>query len=144
MPHRKLNSRKTAAVLRGIPFNSLLGMRITRLHRDGITIACQVTPRLLNLKGMLHGGVSATLADASTGVALYRHLGGRRAITTVELKISYFRPIAKGRVFARSHLLRVGATLCVARVDITDTHGHALATALVTYMVLDTAGQRGA
>ncbi len=139
MPQRKLTARETAAVLRKIPFNKLLGMRIARLHRDGITLECKIHGNLLNLAGALHGGVSATLADAAVGVALHRHFGGHRAITTVEMKISYFRPVAKGRVFARSRLLRVGSTLCVGRVDIAGAHGRALATALVTYIILGAA-----
>ena len=62
--------------------------------------------------------------------------GGRR-ITTVELKINYFLPVTEGRIFARSHLLRIGSTLCVGNVDLTDEHGRAIGTAIVTYMFIN-------
>ena len=142
MVDRKRNRRETAAILRKIPFNNLLGMRIAGLHHDGVTLACKIEPRLFNFKGILYDGVSAALADAAAGVALHRHFAGQRAITTVELKINYFRPVAKGRVFARSRLLRTGSTICVSRVDIADARGRALGTALVIYMVLHDQGQR--
>jgi len=136
MRHRKLNTRETGILLRKIPFNKLLGMRLSRVHSDGITIECKVDPRLVNLLGVLHGGVSAALADAAVGISIHRHFGGLHSIATVEMKINYFRPVAKGRVFARSRLLRVGSTLCVGRVDIVDERRRAVGTALVTYMLL--------
>jgi uncharacterized protein (TIGR00369 family) len=136
MAHRKLNLSQIRQILRTIPFNNLLGMKLYALHPDGLTIACMVQPRFLNKAGVLHGGVAASLADAAVGIALHRHLGDGRPITTVELNINYFRPARIGRVFARAHLLRVGSTLCVGRVDITDSRANAIGTALVTYMIL--------
>ena len=55
----------------------------------------------------------------------------------MELKINYFLPVTEGRIFARSHLLRIGSTLCVGNVDLTDEHGRAIGTAIVTYMIIN-------
>lgn len=139
MSRPKLSISRSRRVLRSIPFNKLLGMQISRIHRDGVTLECKIVPRLLNSARILHGGVSAALADAAVGVALHRHLGERCRITTVEMKINYFRPVKDGGVFARSHLLRVGSAICVARVDLADSQRRAIGTALVTYMILGTA-----
>ena len=121
-------------------FNQTLGIRLARRHRDGVTIACQVRLDLLNTEGVLHGGVIATLADSSAGIALARHFRGQEPLTTVELKINYLSPATGGVVRARARLLRVGRTLCVARADVTDARGRAVATALVTYMLLRARG----
>jgi uncharacterized protein (TIGR00369 family) len=123
------------AVLREIPFNRLLGFRLAHLHRDGITLECAIRANLLNSARALHGGVSAAIADAAVGVALHRRLGARRSITTIEMKINYMKPVQEGRIRARSRLLHVGSTLCVARVDLTDAKARAIGTALVTYMI---------
>jgi uncharacterized protein (TIGR00369 family) len=136
MAHSKLTLSQTRGVLSKIPFNNLLGMKIAGLHRDGVTVECKILEQLLNKAGVLHGGVTASLVDAAVGIALHRHLGDGRPITTVELKINYFRPIRQGKVFARAHLLRVGSTLCVGRVDVTDAERNLTGTALVTYMIL--------
>ena len=117
-------------------FNQYLGIRIANRHRDGITIECRVRKELLNFAGVLHGGVTATLADVAVGQALAHRLG-RFASTTAELKINYLRPILGRKVSARSHLLRVGKTLCVARVDVFDDQKNLAAVALVTYMRLN-------
>lgn len=117
-------------------FNQYLGIRIAHRHRDGITIECRLRKELLNFAGVLHGGVTATLADVAVGQALAQRLG-RFASTTAELKINYLRPILGRKVSARSHLLRVGKTLCVARVDVFDDQENLAAVALVTYMRLN-------
>lgn len=112
-------------------------MRLHRVHKDGITLACTVREELRNSAGIAHGGVAASLADAAVGIAIHRRLGGKRPITTVELKINYFQPVMRGRLFARSHLLRVGSTLCVGRVDLHDESARAVGAAMVTYIFLD-------
>ena len=59
------------------------------------------------------------------------------ALFTVELKINYFQPVKEGRIVAWSHLLRLGSTLCVGSVELTDNGGRAIGTAIVTYMLVD-------
>lgn len=120
-----------------MPFNRLLGIRVIRLHSDGVTIQCRMRDDLRNSAEVLHGGVTASMTDAAVGIGLARHFGGRRPMTTVELKISYLRPIHSGNFTARSHLLRVGSNLCVGRVDVFDSARKVAATALVTYILLE-------
>ena len=91
---------------------------------------------LKNVAGIMHGGVMASVADAAVGIALASHFGGRRPCTTTDLKINYLRPVAHGKIVARSHLLRIGKNLCVGRVDMSDAQGKLAAVAIVTYMLL--------
>jgi acyl-CoA thioesterase len=119
-------------------FNHLLGLELVRTHRDGLTIQCRVRPDLLNSAGTLHGGVAASVADAAVGSALYHHFGGKRRFTTIELKINYFRPVTEGRLVARSRLVRIGSTVCVGTVDLSDSQRRSVGVAIVTYMLLET------
>ena len=132
-------ARVRAAIDR-IPFNRVLGVQLRRLHTDGITLRCEVRKELLNSHGALHGGVAASLADVAVGVAIARHTGGKRPISTVELKVNYLLPVREGVLFARARLLRVGSTLCVGQVDLTDSRARAVGAALVTYIFLDARG----
>jgi uncharacterized protein (TIGR00369 family) len=118
-------------------FNQYIGIRLLRRHADGITIECRLREELLNFAGVLHGGVTATLADVAVGMALAKRVGSPRAATTVELKINYLRPVTGPKVTARSHLLRIGKKLCTARVDVFDAGRKLAAVALVTYMLLE-------
>ena len=132
-----MNLRQTRDFVTRVPFNTLLGMQLRRVHRDGVTIDCTLRDDLRNSVGVAHGGVTATMADAAVGIAIQRHFGGKRRIATVELKINYFQPVKEGRILARSHLLRVGSTLCVGRVEFTDDHRRPIGAATVTYMLID-------
>jgi len=123
-------------VVESMPFNKLVGLRIVRLHSDGVTVECAMRDDLRNSAGVMHGGVAATLADAAVGIALASHFGGRRPFTTTDLKVNYLRPIAHGKLVARSHLVRIGKNLCVGRVDMFDGHRKLAAVAIVTYMLL--------
>ena len=134
---RKLTARQIREFFKTLSFNNLLGMRLTRVHPDGVTVECAMRNDLGNAHGGLHGGVFAALADAAVGISIQRHFGGKRPITTVELKINYLRPVMKGRVFAHARLIRTGATFCVGAVDLTDENGQTVGAALVTYMLLD-------
>ncbi len=119
-----------------MPFNKLLGVRIVRRHSDGVTIECKLREELMNAAGVVHGGVLATMADTAMGIGLHNHFGGRRPITTTEMKINYLRPVKHGKAVARSHILRVGKTLCVGRVDLFDGERKLSAVAIVTYIIL--------
>ncbi len=137
MKYPKLTAQQVREFLPRVPFATFLGIKLTRVHRDGVTIECALRHELTNSAAVAHGGVAATLADAAVGMALNRHFGGKRPFTTVEMKINYFLPATEGRIFARSRLLRIGSTLCVGSVDLTDARGRQLGAALVTYMLLE-------
>jgi acyl-coenzyme A thioesterase PaaI-like protein len=62
--------------LTSVPFNSLLGMRLRRVHRDGIMIDCPLRNDLRNDTGVAHGGIAAVMADAAVGGAIQHHFGG--------------------------------------------------------------------
>jgi len=47
------------------------------------------------------------MADIAVGMAINRHFGGKRKITTVEMKINYFRPSAKA-ASSRDHTCTSG------------------------------------
>ena len=108
-----------------------------RAHRDGLTIRCKIRDQLMNSAGSLHGGVTASVADAAVGSSLLYHCGLARRFTTVELKVNYFRPVREGVLMARAHLLRVGSSIAVGRVDLSDGHRRSVGVAIVTYMFVD-------
>ena len=118
------------------PFLQLLGVRLVRVHKDGLTIECNFSDHLRNVFGGIHGGVHATLADAAVAFAIHQNSGKFRRIATVDLKINYFRPVTGGKLAARARILRMGSTLCTGAVELTDAQHRSVAAAMVTYMIL--------
>src|SRR2546430_10673363 len=88
-----------------------------RRHADGMTIECRLRKELLNFAGVLHGGVTATLADVAVGQALAKRLGRFGAFTTAELQNHHLRPITNRQGTAASPLPRRGKTLCLGPLE---------------------------
>ncbi len=119
-----------------LPFNSLLGVRVTGVHRDGVRLECHLRDDLKNALGTLHGGVYASLADAAVGISIAAHYEFKRKATTVEMKLNYFLPITEGKLSARGKLLRIGSSLVVGSVDLYNGKRQLAGAALITYKLL--------
>lgn len=119
-----------------VPFEDSLGLRITRRHKDGVTLEIPIRPDLLNGQKVMHGGVLAAIADEAAWHAILHCLGEKRNMTTTELKMNYLRPIAGVKIVAKTRVVKTGRTLCVAQVDLYDTRRQLGALGVVTYMLL--------
>ena len=126
----------THGIIREMPFENTLALRVTRRHKDGVTLQCLIHAEFLNAVGILHGGIIASIADEAAWWAMENHFGRHVPSTTTELKVNYLRPITGNKAFARAYLVRAGKTLCVSRVDILDQKRKLSALATVTYMLL--------
>jgi acyl-CoA thioesterase len=119
-----------------MPFENHLKLRVAERHADGVTVHFPLSPEFLNSQGVLHGGITATIADEAAWHAIENHFGKPTNCTTTELKVNYLRPILGEKAVARAYLVRAGKTLCVSRVDILDDAKQLAAIAIVTYMLL--------
>lgn len=117
-------------------FEHNLALREVRKHADGVTVEFPLRDEFLNGTGVLHGGVTAAIADEAAWHALVHAHNGHREMTTTELKVNYLRPMAGKKVIARAYVLRAGKTLSVTRVDLFDAQKRLSAIAIVTYMLL--------
>jgi acyl-CoA thioesterase len=130
---KTLTKAEINALIDRMPFNQSVGVKVTRMYADGLSLECAVTDPKKNMFGTLHGGLTATLVDAAVGLAVLA-AGAGRAATTVELKVNYLRPVAQGKVRARGRLLKVGKTLIFGTAEIHDSHGALIAQGTATYM----------
>ena len=101
-----------------IPFNRLLGMKVTRLSKG--RAVCEV-PFRRDLIGdifrpAIHGGVVSTLIDATRGAPRVRPIDPVDRISTVDMRVDYLRPGAEATVIADAEVVRMGNRVCVVRV----------------------------
>ena len=85
---------------------------------------------------MVHGGVIASLIDSATAFAIIPLLNADERTTTVDLTISYLRPLTAGSMVARAKVLRAGKRLIVVSAELFDDGRNLAATALSTYVRL--------
>jgi len=133
----------TAAQLRRIekavdtvPFARLLGIELDSIEPGIATLGLTIRHELTQNHGVVHGGAVASLIDTATAFAILSVLAPKEKITTVDLTISYLRPLTAGRVTATARVLRAGRRLLVVSADLFDDGGKLAATALSTYIKL--------
>lgn len=115
-------------------FLSSIGAESRRWGRDGAEVRCTLSPKLKNFAGQMHGGVIAAVAESAARAALAWRKPDKRC-GTVEMKLSYFRPIVNGDLVARARLLPGGDGMPVASVEMFDDGGALAAAAIVTMKV---------
>jgi uncharacterized protein (TIGR00369 family) len=79
---------------------------------DGDKQVCRVTfpvhDMLKNPQGVLHGGIMATAMDVSMGHLIAKVAG---PAATIEMKVTYMRPVTAGTVTVEGSFVRRGRTL---------------------------------
>ncbi|KAL7643317.1 UNVERIFIED_CONTAM: hypothetical protein RMT77_006609 [Armadillidium vulgare] len=80
----------------------------------------QIQKEHQNIKGTLHGGVTASLVDTISTITL---MASERQLTgsSVDLKVSYLRPVPKNAVIIiEADTVKIGKTLAFLTVKIKD------------------------
>ena len=88
--------------------------------------------------GSVHGGVAATLLDSALGCALHTTLEKGVGYTTVDLRVSFVRPMtaATGPVRCEGRVIHVGSRVGSAEGRITDADERLLAHATATLLII--------
>jgi uncharacterized protein (TIGR00369 family) len=118
------------------PFRALLGVAVTEVGPGTATVVIDpIAPVLLQARGIVHGGVYATLVDCATGEALRTVMPAGQEGFTVDLNLTYLRPVTSSRLLAYGRAVRCGRTVGVATADIHDGDGTLVATGRATFAV---------
>ena len=114
-------------------FNMLVGFEVERLSDGGAVLAMTVKDHHRQVHGVVHGGVTAALADTAAAFAAYTVVPRGVELATIELKINYLLPIPEGRVRAKAKVLRAGRNFIVVECDVLNALGESAAKALMTF-----------
>lgn len=75
-------------------------------------------------KGLVHGGVIATVADIVAGFSAYTLVAEEDHVVTGEIKISYLRPAKGDKLYARGWVIRQGKRINFCEAEVwTETAG---------------------
>jgi uncharacterized protein (TIGR00369 family) len=121
------------------PIGRLLGFHFTRIEPGAVSLVLPIGPHLYNPIGSVHGGIAATVLDTVMGCSIHSMLPKGRAYSTLEIKISYLRPMthALGEVTVEGLVLNVGRKAAFAEGKILDSAGKLYATGTTTCAVWD-------
>lgn len=79
-----------------------------------------ITPRVINPRGGLQGGLLATLVDVVAGRAADLSLPDGETVATADLNIRFLSAVTVGPAFATARVLRSGKALIVMEVEVRD------------------------
>lgn len=117
-------------------FSDLVGLEITEAEPGYSHGRLDVRDELLNPHGVLHGGVAYTMADTGMGSALYPTLEETESCATIEIKISYLRPVHGGAVTCETRMLNRGQTVAYLESEV-ESEGRTVAKASGSYSIFD-------
>jgi uncharacterized protein (TIGR00369 family) len=121
------------------PIADTLDFNLVEIEKGRAVFEGVPGPHALNPIGSVHGGYAATLLDSACGCATHSELAASQGYTTVELKVSYHRPITleTGRVRAEARIVTIGKRVAFAEGRITDAEGRIYASATSTLLVFE-------
>jgi uncharacterized protein (TIGR00369 family) len=120
--------------LDSVPFAHLLGIELEDVAPGTATLGFDVRDDLKQNNGVVHGGAIASLIDTATAFAIISLLPSDEQATTVDLTVSYLRPLKDGRAHATAKVIRSGRRLIVVSAELVDDAKKLIATALTTYI----------
>lgn len=135
-PLTAAHTRRIRKAVDTVPYAHLLGIELDDISEGVATLGLDVRKELKQNHGVVHGGAIASLIDTAMAFAIITLLAPREKVTTVDLTVSYLRPLTKGRITASARVVRSGRRLFVVSADVFDDDGTLASTALSTYIKL--------
>lgn len=122
--------------LAGVPYAELLGIELEHVGPGIATLGMPVRRELTQNHGVVHGGAVASLIDSAMAFAIIPLLAPKEKVTSVDLTISYLRPVTEGRMRSTAKVVRAGRRLIVVSAEVFNNQESLTATALSTYIKL--------
>ena len=128
-------TERLRARLSDSPFHTWLGVGVVEASEGWVRLGLEAQQQHLNLQGLVHGGLLATLADTAMGLAIRTSVEPDRRHVTIALHVQFLRPGRPGRIEASGQAVRVGRSVGHAEATLVDDRGRELARAQGTYSV---------
>jgi uncharacterized protein (TIGR00369 family) len=119
-------------------FHSEVGFRIdeVRSRRGTVTVTGTVERRHLNINGVVHGGVYATILDTAMGASVVSVLSEGETTATTSLYVEFLRAAREGETLsARGEVLRRGRHIAFAEGNLYGSDGRRYSQAHGTWYI---------
>ncbi|MBC5768498.1 thioesterase family protein [Ramlibacter albus] len=133
-----------------VVFNTVLGLKIDRLHPEGVTGHIDMKQELVGhfAYNRLHGGVISAGLDAMAGLACMAAIGAKHMdetpeqrlhrfgrLGTIDLRVDYLRAAIGERFELKAQVMRLGSRVANTRMEFHGADGELLATGAAAYIV---------
>lgn len=120
------------------PSALLLGWKVLEAHPGAgcVRIEFRATEQFTNVVGNVQGGFLAAMLDDTLGPALVTVLEPYEFCPTLELKISFLRPVRPGRLVGEGRVVHRGRGVAFLEGRLLEDSGEAVATATSTVRIV--------
>src|SRR5665213_978034 len=116
--------------------NKQLGIRVIELTPEKVVLQVEVGPKVHQPYGILHGGVSALMAEGAASLGGAISVRPDEIVVGTELNCSHLRSMSSGTLTATATPVRKGRNVHVWAIDLTDETGRLICVARCTLQVL--------
>ena len=119
------------------PISGLMGFVAESVGDGEVTFRCTPDESAFNPIGMVHGGLVCTLLDTVAGCAVHSTLPLGTGYTSLEIKVSFLRPVrhGEGDLRAVGRVTKPGRRAAFAEGEVRDAQDRLVATASSTCLV---------
>jgi len=125
-------------VLAPPPMIETMNLELVEVDPGVVVFRCNPGPEHYNPLGTVHGGLACTLLDTAFGAAAHTKPGIGQGDTSIDMNVSYLRPIVleTGPLLVTGVVVRAGRRVIFAEGTITDEAGTVLARGTSSLLVL--------
>jgi uncharacterized protein (TIGR00369 family) len=116
--------------------NDLLGVEVVRASPDEVVLCVEVGPNVHQPFGILHGGVSALLAEGAASIGGFLSVAPDHIVVGTELNCSHLRSMSTGTLTAVATPFRKGRSVHVWGIELRDEQERLICVARCTLQVL--------
>ncbi|MHB1210050.1 MAG: PaaI family thioesterase [Acidimicrobiales bacterium] len=116
--------------------NDQLGIEVVLVTPEKVILRVEVGPKVHQPYGILHGGVSALLAEGAASIGGAVSVAPDQIVVGTELNCSHLRSMTSGTLTATATPIRKGRTVHVWAIDLTDEQNRQICVARCTLQVL--------
>ncbi|HEV3036187.1 MAG TPA: PaaI family thioesterase [Candidatus Angelobacter sp.] len=120
----------------GVAYWRTLGLELKEVTPGRAVFECEVRESLMQMRGIVHGGVLASIVDSACAVAAISTVYPRANATTISLRVSYLKPLSQGIFRAEGKCIKTGKTICFCEAQVFNERNELVCTASSELMIV--------
>lgn len=126
--------------LGSLPYHNFLGFDVKSCGEGRCVIEMPVSPNIVGLYNVVHGGVYHTMCEVATFIAAVTALPEDKVAVTSDINISVLKSVSEGKLLIEAWVLKLGKRSCFTECRITDDGGQPVAVARAGKMIISKPG----
>jgi 1,4-dihydroxy-2-naphthoyl-CoA hydrolase len=117
--------------------HALLGIEMVEVSPERVELRVEVGPKVHQPMGLLHGGVSALVAESAASIGGAVSCAPGTTVVGIELNANHVRGMRDGVLTAVAVPVSVGRRIHVWSIELTDQDGRTICVSRCTLAVID-------